>query len=80
LPQKRAAPSLNRIFQIEEPRRKLPKIPIIVVMSRPQVRWANIPEMENRLVKYENGDFKTSLKTKETTYITSLFEDRSGRF
>lgn len=40
--------------------------------------WAGI--WENSLVKYADGNFKTVLKTEETRYITSLFEDRNGRF
>ncbi len=40
--------------------------------------WAGI--WDNSLVKYEAGSFKTFLKTAETRYITSLFEDRNGRF
>ncbi|HSE97626.1 MAG TPA: two-component regulator propeller domain-containing protein [Blastocatellia bacterium] len=40
--------------------------------------WAGI--WENSLVRFENGSFKTFLRTKETYYPTSLFEDRSGRF
>jgi signal transduction histidine kinase/ligand-binding sensor domain-containing protein len=40
--------------------------------------WAGI--WDNSLVKYENGNFKTVLKTADTLYITSLFEDRDGRF
>jgi ligand-binding sensor domain-containing protein/signal transduction histidine kinase len=39
--------------------------------------WAGI--WENSLVKFENGSFKTFLRTADTYYITSLFEDRSGR-
>lgn len=37
--------------------------------------WAGV--WQNSLVKYENGTFKTFLRTEN---ITSLFEDRSGRF
>lgn len=40
--------------------------------------WAGI--WDNSLVKYEQGSFKTVLKTADTLYITSLFEDRDGRF
>jgi ligand-binding sensor domain-containing protein len=40
--------------------------------------WAGI--WENSLVRYENGNFKTFLRTKDTYYPTSLFEDHSGRF
>lgn len=40
--------------------------------------WAGI--WENSLVRYENGSFKTFLRTKDTYYPTSLFEDRGGRF
>jgi signal transduction histidine kinase/ligand-binding sensor domain-containing protein len=39
--------------------------------------WAGI--WNNSLVKYEGGGFKTFLRTKDTFYITSLFEDGSGR-
>jgi signal transduction histidine kinase/streptogramin lyase len=40
--------------------------------------WAGI--WENSLVKFEKGSFKTFLRTPETYYPTSLFEDRNGRF
>jgi signal transduction histidine kinase/ligand-binding sensor domain-containing protein len=40
--------------------------------------WAGI--WENSLVQFEHGSFKTVLKTQDTYYPTSLFEDRSGRF
>jgi len=40
--------------------------------------WAGI--WENSLVRYENGSFKTFLRTNDTYYPTSLFEDGSGRF
>ncbi|HEV2801703.1 MAG TPA: two-component regulator propeller domain-containing protein [Pyrinomonadaceae bacterium] len=39
--------------------------------------WAGI--WQNSLVKFEQGSFKTFLRTADTYYITSLFEDRSGR-
>ena len=40
--------------------------------------WAGI--WENSLVKHEGGRFDTFLRTKDTFYITSLFEDRTSRF
>ena len=40
--------------------------------------WAGI--WENSLVQFDHGSFKTFLRTQETYYPTSLFEDRSGRF
>ena len=40
--------------------------------------WAGI--WENSLVRYEQGSFKTFLRTPETYYPTSLFEDGRGRF
>jgi ligand-binding sensor domain-containing protein/signal transduction histidine kinase len=40
--------------------------------------WAGV--WQNSLMKYENGSFKTFLRTKDTYFITSLFEDGSGRF
>src|SRR5262249_11133947 len=40
--------------------------------------WAGV--WQNSLLKYENGSFKTFLRTKDTSFITSLFEDSSGRF
>ncbi len=39
--------------------------------------WAGV--WQNSLVKYESGRFKTFLRTKDTLWITSLFEDRSRR-
>lgn len=39
--------------------------------------WAGI--WPNNLVKYEGGRFKTFLVSDETVFITSLFEDSSGR-
>ena len=40
--------------------------------------WAGI--WENSLVQFVHGSFKTFLKTQDTYYPTSLFEDRNGRF
>ena len=40
--------------------------------------WAGV--WENSVVRYENGSFKTFLRTEQTYYPTSLFEDRGGRF
>ncbi len=40
--------------------------------------WAGI--WENSLVQFKHGSFKTFLRTQDTYYPTSLFEDRSGRF
>lgn len=40
--------------------------------------WAGI--WERSLTKYENGHFKNFPQTANTNFISSLFEDRSGRF
>jgi PAS domain S-box-containing protein len=40
--------------------------------------WAGI--WQNTLARYEGGRFHAFLRTADTFYITSLFEDRSGRF
>jgi ligand-binding sensor domain-containing protein/signal transduction histidine kinase len=40
--------------------------------------WAGI--WQNSLVKFEDGSFRTFLRTADTFYITSLFADRGGRF
>jgi ligand-binding sensor domain-containing protein len=39
--------------------------------------WAGV--WPNNLARYENGRFKTILISNETVFITSLFEDASGR-
>ena len=40
--------------------------------------WAGI--WENSLVRYEDGRFETFVRSEDTAYVSSLFEDRSGRF
>jgi ligand-binding sensor domain-containing protein/signal transduction histidine kinase len=72
----RLAPQTIRVFSKAD---GLPEENVYPVYEDGSGRiWAGI--WENSLVKFENGSFKTFLRTQETYYPTSLFEDRNGRF
>ncbi len=72
----RLAPRTIRVFSKAE---GLPEENVYPVYEDRSGRiWAGI--WENSLVKFEDGSFKTFLRTPDTFYPTSLFEDRNGRF
>ncbi|MEK6337568.1 MAG: two-component regulator propeller domain-containing protein, partial [Acidobacteriota bacterium] len=72
----RLAPQTIRVFSKAE---GLPEENVYPVYEDSSGRiWAGI--WENSLVKFEDGSFKTFLRTQDTYYPTSLFEDRNGRF
>lgn len=71
----RLTPQTIRVFSKQE---GLPEENVYPVYEDSAGRiWAGV--WENSLVRYENGSFKTFLRTKDTYNLTSLFEDRSGR-
>ncbi len=72
----RIAPRVIRTFSRREGLREVNVYPI-TSDSAGRV-WAGV--WPNNLVRYQNGRFETFLISKETVFITSLFEDASGRF
>src|SRR4029453_1208205 len=72
----RLTPQTIRVFSKQE---GLPEEKVYPVYEDSAGRiWAGV--WENSLVRYENGSFKTFLRKKDSYNLTSLFEDRSGRF
>jgi signal transduction histidine kinase/ligand-binding sensor domain-containing protein len=72
----RIAPRVIQTFSRREGLREENVYPII--SAKAGRVWAGV--WPNNLVRYENGKFETFLISKETVFITSLFEDASGRF
>jgi signal transduction histidine kinase/ligand-binding sensor domain-containing protein len=72
----RLAPRIIHVFSRKD---ELPEENVYpIYQDAAGIVWAGI--WQNSLVKYEDGSFRTFLKTADTFYITSLFEDRDGRF
>ena len=71
----RISPQTIRVFSKQD---GLPEENVYPIYQDSGSVWAGI--WQNSLVKYENGEFKTVLKTPDTFYIASLFEDRDKRF
>ena len=70
---------LPQTFRVFSQQNGLPEDNAYPICEDSQGRiWAGI--WNNSLVEFENGSFKTALRTRDTIFITSLFEDRSGRF